>query len=92
MHGFACSARCRCAWLQHLWIIDGSLDGRATVTHAELVAILADEDSPEAEAQWLVDQEEVRSWQKEAEKIASELKNLSRLAIRAPGSSVWLEP
>ena len=48
---FRMLARCRGAWLQHLWLSDGSIDGRATVTHAELAGILADQDSPEAEAE-----------------------------------------
>src|SRR5262245_48217979 len=57
---FRLLARCRGAWLQHLWINDGSIDGRATVTHAELAAILADQDSLEAETEWARNQEPVR--------------------------------
>ena len=39
---FRLLARRRGAWLQHLWMTDGALDGRATVTHSELAGILAD--------------------------------------------------
>lgn len=73
---FRLLARRRGAWLQHLWMTDGSLDGRATVTHAELAGILADEDSPEAEFEWSRDQEPVRAWAAEAEQIKHELEEL----------------
>jgi len=66
---FRLLARRRGAWLQHLWLSEGSLDGRATVTHAELAGILADEDSPDAEAEWSRNQATVRAWQSEAEHI-----------------------
>jgi SpoVK/Ycf46/Vps4 family AAA+-type ATPase len=66
---FRLLARCRGAWLQHLWMDEGSIDGRATVSHAELAGILADQDSPEAEGEWSQTQEPVRQWREEANKI-----------------------
>jgi hypothetical protein len=50
---FRLRARRRSLWLQHLWSEEGDPGGAATVTHAELNAILADRDSPDAEAAWL---------------------------------------
>jgi hypothetical protein len=73
---FRLLARCRGAWLQHLWMTDGSIAGRATVNHAELAGILADEDSPEAEAAWSGNQEPVRRWRAEAEEIKRVLNTL----------------
>ena len=70
---FRLLARRRGAWLQHLWLSEGSLDGRATVTHAELAGILADEDSPDAEAEWSRNQATVRAWQSEAEHVKKAL-------------------
>lgn len=70
---FRLLARRRGAWLQDLWINEGATDGRATVTHAEFAAIVADADSPEAEANWTRAQESVASWQDEAEKIHRDL-------------------
>ena len=70
---FRLLARRRGAWLQHLWMNEGSADGRTTVTHAEFAAIVVDADSPEAEARWAQDQEVVASWQDEAENIHREL-------------------
>ena len=70
---FRLLARCRGAWLQYLWISDGSIDGRATVTHVELAGTLEDQDAPEAEAAWARDQEIVRQWRSEAEKIRRSL-------------------
>ena len=73
---FRLLARRRGAWLQHLWMSDGVLDGRTTVTHAELAGILADEDSPAAELEWSSSQETVRSWLADAEQIKHALDNL----------------
>jgi len=73
---FRLLARCRGAWLQHLWINDGSIDGRATVTHAELAAVLADQDSLEAETDWAKSQEPIRHWLAEAEEIKRQLDEL----------------
>lgn len=73
---FRLLARCRGAWLQHLWMHEGSIDGRATVTHAELAGILADQDSLEAEAEWSRQQETVRSWKREAAEIKRALDTL----------------
>lgn len=70
---FRLLAQRRAAWLQNLWQNEGSIDGRATVTHAEVAAILADQDSPEAENEWSESQEQVRRWKAEAEKIRREL-------------------
>jgi hypothetical protein len=66
---FRLLARCRGAWLQHIWMTDGAIDGRATVTHAELAGILVDQDSPQAEAAWFRSQEPVRPWREETEQI-----------------------
>jgi hypothetical protein len=74
---FRLLARRRGAWLQHLWMKEGSTDGRATVTHAELAAILADQDSPEAEADWAKKQELVHAWEIEARNIKQTLDKLA---------------
>jgi hypothetical protein len=73
---FRLLARCRGAWLQHLWIKDRSIEGRATVTHAELASILEDQDSPEAETEWSRNQEPVRAWKMELEQIKHALHTL----------------
>ncbi len=70
---FRLLARARGAWLQHLWLGDASVDGRATVTHAELAGLLADHDAPEAEEAWTEKQEEVLGWRAEAEEIRAAL-------------------
>jgi len=70
---FRLLARCRGAWLQHLWINDRSIDGRATVTHAELAGILADQDSLEAETEWAQSQEPIRHWLAEANELKRQL-------------------
>ena len=49
---FRLRARRRSLWLQHLWSEEGDPGGQATVTHAELHAILADRDAPAAESAW----------------------------------------
>jgi ATPase family associated with various cellular activities (AAA) len=67
---FRLLARARGAWIQHLWFSEGSTDGRATVTHADFAAILADLDSPEAEAAWEHGEKQVREWRTEAQKLA----------------------
>lgn len=72
---FRLLARCRGAWLQHLWMNEGSIDGRATVTHAELAGVLADHDSLEAEDHWARNQEPVRQWRFEAAEIKQQLDN-----------------
>ena len=68
-------ARRRGAWLQHLWLSDGALEGRATVTHAELAGILADDDSPEAEFQWASERQPVRGWLDETNSIKRALES-----------------
>lgn len=73
---FRLLARRRGAWLQHLWMNEGSVDGRATVTHAELSSILADQDSLEAEIEWARNQEHVNRWIAEADEIKRELDSL----------------
>jgi hypothetical protein len=73
---FRLLARCRGAWLQHLWINDGSIDGRATVTHSELAGILADQDSLEAELEWSRNQEPVNRWRTEADEFKRVLDTL----------------
>ncbi len=70
---FRLLARCRGAWLQTLWMNDGSIDGRATVTHAELAGILADHDSPEAEAAWARSQETVGVWRAELREVEARI-------------------
>jgi hypothetical protein len=74
---FRLLARCRGAWLQHIWMADGSMDGRATVTHAELVGTLADQDSLQAEADWSQSQEPVRAWKEEAQQIRQAMNALA---------------
>ena len=46
-------ARLRIAWLHKLWRDEGASSGAALVNPAEVDSILADADSPLAEAQWL---------------------------------------
>jgi len=70
-------ARCRAAWLQQLWTGDGSIEGRASVTHMELAGILEDHDSPEAQAAWAEAQEPVRHWQSAAEEMEAALDALT---------------
>ena len=70
---FRLLARRRGAWLQHLWMNEGSIDGRATVTHSELAGILADQDSLAAEAEWARNQEPVNRWSLEADELKSAL-------------------
>jgi hypothetical protein len=74
---FRLLAQRRGAWLQHLWMNEGSTDGRATVTHAELAGILSDQDSPEAEVAWTKNHQSVRSWMIEAQQIKDELDSLA---------------
>ena len=62
-------ARIRGAWLQNLWINDGSIQGRATVTHTEVAGILDDQDSPQAELEWSRQQESIVTWRAEADEI-----------------------
>lgn len=73
---FRLLARCRGAWLQHLWVNEGSIDGRTTVSHAELAGILADRDSIEGEREWVRTQEPVNRWKSEAEELRSQLNQL----------------
>ena len=82
---FRLLARCRGAWLQHLWMSDGSIDGRATVTHAELAGVLANQDAPDAEAEWLSSQEPVRAWRVEAEQIHDALRTYENSRFRRLG-------
>ena len=70
---FRLLARCRGAWLQHLWMNEGSIDGRTAVTHAELAGILADQDSVEAESEWVRNQEPVNRWASEASELRRQL-------------------
>ena len=79
---FRLLARRRGAWLQHLWVNEGSIDGRTGISHAELASLLADKDSPDAESAWSRGQEPVRTWLSEAENLQSRLDQLqdSRLA------------
>ena len=46
-------ARCRIEWLRTLWTEERATIGHQTVCHAEVDLILADRDSPQAEAEWL---------------------------------------
>ncbi len=89
---FRLLARCRGAWLQHLWINDGSIDGRATVTHAELAAILANQDSLEAETEWAQSQEPVRHWLSEADAIKRELDELENSRFARIARVLGLSP
>src|SRR5262245_47968723 len=49
---FRLRARRRTAWLRHLWGEAQELAGGAAAVHGEMDALLADRDSPEAEADW----------------------------------------
>jgi DNA replication protein DnaC len=89
---FRLLARCRGAWLQHLWMNEGSIDGRATVTHAELAGILADQDSVEAEAEWVGNQEPVKSWRAEADEIKRRLDNVENSRFQRLARSFGLGP
>ena len=82
---FRLLARCRGAWLQHLWMSDESIDGRATVTHAELASVLANQDAPAAEAEWASSEEPVRAWQVEAEQIHDALRTYENSRFRRLG-------
>jgi len=73
---FRLLARRRAAWLQHLWTNEGSIDGRATVTHSEVAGILTNDDSIEAENKWAQSQEAVRLWIAEAEEIKRQLNQI----------------
>jgi hypothetical protein len=73
---FRLLARCRGAWLQELWSAEATSDGRATVTHAELASVLADEDSPAAEAAWRKHHDRVREWESELRQVEHALKTL----------------
>ena len=66
---FRLLARCRGAWLQQLWLGEGSINAQGTVTHVELAGILADQDSLEAETEWSDGDETISSWQAEAADI-----------------------
>lgn len=66
---FRLRARCRGAWLQHLWMNEGPIDGHVAVTHAELAGILADQDSLEAEREWSNKQEPINQWRAEADEL-----------------------
>ena len=46
-------AKRRVEWLRHLWSEEGESGSHQQITHAEVETLLADKDSPEAEAQWL---------------------------------------
>jgi hypothetical protein len=89
---FRLLARCRGAWLQHLWMADGSVDGRGTVTHAELAGILADQDSLVAEAAWSRNQESVRRWRHEAEETRSSLNTLAESRVARLARVFGLSP
>jgi hypothetical protein len=82
---FRLRARRRSLWLQHLWSEEGDPGGQATVTHAELNALLADRDSPEAESAWQASVPELQQLSEnivrvEAALSASPQSRLQRLA------------
>jgi ATPase family protein associated with various cellular activities (AAA)/winged helix domain-containing protein len=89
---FRLLARCRGAWLQHLWMNDRSIDGRATVTHAELAAILADRDSLQAETEWAANQEPVRRWLAEANEVKQQLDALENSRFARLARVLGLSP
>lgn len=70
---FRLRARRRSLWLQHLWSDDGEPGGASTVTHAELAAILADRDSPDAEAAWFADTPEIAALNQQLAQVESAL-------------------
>lgn len=89
---FRLLARRRGAWLQHLWLRDGSIEGLGRSSHAELAGILNGDDSLEAELEWARSDESVHAWIDEAEEVKRQLDDFpgsrfSRLAeIFALGS------
>lgn len=89
---FRLLARRRGAWLQHLWMNQGSIDGRATVTHAELAGILANLDSLEAEIEWARNQESVNRWMAEADAIKRELDGLGNSRVARLSHVFGLSP
>lgn len=83
---FRLLARRRSLWLQQLWSEEGGPGGRETVTYAELTAILADRDSPEAETAWLETIPELHALEHELSRIETALaefprSRLNRLAL-----------
>jgi len=52
-------ARCRVAWLRKLWSEEEQPAGHTLVSHAEIETVLADRDSPQAEAKWLAENDQL---------------------------------
>jgi replication-associated recombination protein RarA len=62
-------ARRRIAWLRKLWQEEGNPGGAMAVTHAEIDACLDYRDSPGAEMNWYVSEEQIVPLNREIEKI-----------------------
>jgi AAA+ superfamily predicted ATPase len=79
---FRLLARRRTAWLRSLWEEEPRRAGSGAVTHGEIDALLADHDSPEAEAEWFRGEPGAAEWDAELraaeEALAGE--DASRLA------------
>jgi len=66
-------ARCRVSWLRHLWSQEDSAGNPHAITHAEIDTLLADRDSPEAEARWLYSNSRLTDIFKEIEGVEQAL-------------------
>jgi len=76
-------ARCRVEWLRHLWSEEMESGSHQLITHAEIETILADRDSPEAEARWLHSNSRLSDVFNEIEQIEQALADdkISRLSM-----------
>ncbi len=74
---FRLLARRRGAWLQHLWLRDGSIEGLGRSSHAELAGVLNNDDSLEAELEWARNDDSVQAWIDEAEEVKRQLDDFS---------------
>ena len=51
--------RCRIAWLKRIWAAEKEKAGHKSIGNAEIEAILDDKDAPQAESQWLDENDEL---------------------------------
>lgn len=65
-------ARCRIAWLDRIWAAEKEKAGHKSISAAEIETILDDKDSPQAEAQWLDENDELAT-------IHSDLRQLEQV-------------
>jgi adenylate kinase family enzyme len=79
---FRLRARRRTAWLRHLRAEEVELAGSSAAVHGEMDAILADRDSPQAEADWLEAEPWSADWSAELRAVeeARAVDTTSRLA------------